>query len=164
MGHYFYCVVSSGHSTVCASLVGFVFLHLYRWWWNSNRYVTVKITASDCVDDDVAKHERIITRHLKRNLSHDGFPFVRTMLDDFEVPGLDGPHLCLVYEPMREPLWLFQRRWENGKLPTALLKVYLRFLLRGLDYLHSECCIIHTGKSEATCDINRGPGSFYHRS
>jgi serine/threonine protein kinase len=126
--------------------------------------VTVKITASDCVDDDVAKHERIITRHLKRNLSHDGFPFVRTMLDDFEVPGLDGPHLCLVYEPMREPLWLFQRRWENGKLPTALLKVYLRFLLRGLDYLHSECCIIHTGKSEATCDINRGPGSFYHRS
>ncbi|KUJ14194.1 CMGC protein kinase [Mollisia scopiformis] len=115
-----------------------------RWWWNSNRYVTVKITASDCVDDDAAKHERIITRHLNRNPSHEGFPFVRTMLDHFEAPGQDGPHLCLVYEPMREPLWLFQRRWENGKLPPALLKVYLRFLLRALDYLHSECHIIHT--------------------
>ncbi|KAI9857138.1 MAG: hypothetical protein M1813_008629 [Trichoglossum hirsutum] len=115
-----------------------------RWWWNSNRYVAVKITASDCADGDAAKHERIITRHLKRNPSHEGFPFVGTMLDNFEAPGPDGPHLCLVYEPMREPLWLFQRRWENGKLPPALLKVYLRFLLRGLDYLRSECHIIHT--------------------
>jgi serine/threonine protein kinase len=126
--------------------------------------VTVKITASDCVDNDAAKHERIITRHLERNPSHEGFPFVRTMLDNFEVTGPDGPHLCLVYEPMREPLWLFQQRWENGKLPPALLKVYLRFLLRGLDYLHSECYIIHTGEFEATLDVNRGPGSFYHRS
>ncbi|XMA15014.1 hypothetical protein WAI453_007805 [Rhynchosporium graminicola] len=115
-----------------------------QWWWNSNRYVTVKVTASDCVDDDAAKHERILTQHLMKNPSHDGFSFVRTMLDSFEAPGQDGPHLCLVYEPMREPLWLFQRRWEDGKLPPALLKVYLRFLLRGLDYLHSECHIIHT--------------------
>jgi serine/threonine-protein kinase SRPK3 len=107
--------------------------------------VTVKITASDRVDDDAVKHEQIMTQHLKRNPSHEDFSFVRTMLDNFEVPGPDGPHLCLVYEPVREPLWLFQRRWENGKLLLALLKVYLRFLLRGLDYLHSECYIIHTG-------------------
>ena len=156
-------MVSSRHATVCASLVRCVFLSLHRWWWNYNRFVAVKITASDCIDDDAAKHERIITHHLKRNPSHGGFPYVRTMLDNFEAPGLDGPHLCLVYEPMREPLWLFQRRWENGKLPPALLKVYLRFLLRGLDYLHSECHIIHTGESEATLDMNRGPGSFYYR-
>lgn len=164
MGLYFHCMVSSRHSTVCASPVRCVSLRLHRWWWNSNRYVTVKITATDCVDDDAAKHERIITRHLKSNPSHEGFPFVRTMLDNFEAPGPDGPHLCLVYEPMREPLWLFQQRWENGKLPPALLKVYLKFLLRGLDYLHSECHIIHTGGFEVTLDVNRGPGSFSHRS
>jgi len=55
---------------------------------------------------------------------------------------------------MREPLWLFQRRWENGKLPPSLLKVYLKFLLRGLNYLHSECHIIHTGGFEAALDVN----------
>ncbi|KAK0111542.1 hypothetical protein ONS95_001895 [Cadophora gregata] len=115
-----------------------------RWWWNHNRYVTVKVTASDCIDNEAAKHERIITRHLNKNPSHSGFSFVRTMLDSFKVLGQEGPHLCLVYEPMREPLWLFQRRWENGKLPPALVKVYTRFLLQGLDYLHSECHIIHT--------------------
>ena len=108
--------------------------------------MALKITASNCVDDDAAKHEQIITRHIQSNPSHEGFPFVRTMLDNFEVPGPVGPHLCLVNEPMREPLWLFQRRRENGKLPPALLKVYLRFLLRGLSYLHSECHIVHTGE------------------
>ena len=159
-------MVSSRHSTVCVSPLRFVFLRLLtrqRWWWNSKCYVTVKITASDCVDDDVAKHERIITQHLKKNPSHDGFPFVRTMLDNFEVPGLDGAHLCLVYEPMREPLWLFQWRWENNKLPPAFLKVYLRFLLRGLDYLHSECRIIHTGKFKITLDVSRESGSSLYR-
>lgn len=151
-------MVSSRYSTVCASPVRFVSLHIHRWWWNSNHFVTVKVTASNWVDDDAAKHERIITQHLRRNPTHRGFSFVRTMLDSFEAPGQDGPHLCLVYEPMREPLWLFQRRWENGKLPPAVLKVYLRFLLRGLDYLHSECHIIHTGEVEATLDTNRCPG------
>ena len=155
-------MASSGYSTVCASPLRCEFLPLHRWWWNPHQYVTLKITASDCVDDETAKHERIITRHLKKNPLHDGFPFVRTMLDSFEAPGRYGRHLCLVYEPMREPLWLFIRRWENGKLPLALLKVYLRFLLRGLDYLHSECHIIHTGETEDRCKL-KGQASFCYR-
>lgn len=153
MGIYIYCVASSRHSTVCSSSVRCTFLHPHRWWWNSNRYVTLKIIASDCVSDEAAKHEYITTRRLQKNPSHDGFHFVRTMLDSFETPGLYGAHVCLVYEPMREPLWLFQRRWENNKLPVAVLKVYLKFLLRGLDYLHSECHIIHTGEISVTPEV-----------
>lgn len=95
-----------------------------------------------------------MARCLKKNPSHEGFPYVRTVLDSFEAMGPGGRHICLVYEPMREPLWLFQRRWENGKLPPSLLKVYLKFLLRGLNYLHSECHIIHTGGFEAALDVN----------
>ena len=118
--------------------------------------MTLKITASDGVDEDAAKHERKISRHLKANPSHGGFIFVRTLLDSFEATGPDGTHSCLIYEPMREPLWLFRERWENGKFPSAILKVYLRFLLQGLDYLHSDCHIIHTGEFEATLNVNVG--------
>jgi hypothetical protein len=125
--------------------------------------MTLKITASDYIDDDIAKHERIVTRHLNKNPSHEGFPFARAMLDNFEATKPDGPHLCLVYEAMREPLWLSQKCWENGKLPLALFKVHLRFLLRGLDYLHSECHIIDTGGFEATLNVNRGLNSLYYR-
>lgn len=80
--------------------------------------------------------------------------FVRTTLDSFEVTGPDDKHLCLVYEPLREPLWIFQRRWEDGKLPPSIVKVYTRFFLQGLNYLHSECHVIHTGGFEASFDVN----------
>ena len=58
-----------------------------------------------------------------------------------------GPHLCLVYEPMREPLWLLQRRMIDGLYSFGLLAYTAKFLLTGLDYLHNECNIIHTGES-----------------
>ncbi|PYI02361.1 kinase-like protein [Aspergillus sclerotiicarbonarius CBS 121057] len=53
-------------------------------------------------------------------------------------------HVCLAYEPMREPLGLLQKRFRNQTFPLPLLKAYIKILLMGLDYLHSECNIIHT--------------------
>lgn len=73
---------------------------------------------------------------------------LRTVIDSFEVVSSNGSHLCLVFEPMREPLWLFRRRFGADKVTAPFLpvfKAYLRILLEGLDYLHSECHIIHTG-------------------
>jgi serine/threonine-protein kinase SRPK3 len=55
--------------------------------------------------------------------------------------------MCLVYEPMREPIWMLQRRFDDGQYSSDLLKLTLQYLLSGLDYLHSECHIIHTGVS-----------------
>ncbi|KAH8723985.1 CMGC protein kinase [Phaeosphaeriaceae sp. PMI808] len=116
-----------------------------RWRWRSKPYVALKINNCDFVDKEAAQHELQISEILaSTNPLHEGFPYVRTPLDSFEMKGPDGSHVCLVYEPMREPLWLFQRRCRDGKLPLALLKVYLTFLLRGLDYLHSECHVVHT--------------------
>ena len=109
------------------------------------------VAVSDFVDEDAAKYELNIARRLEADPSHKGFPYVRTVIDDFEATGLDGTPLVLVYEAIREPLWLFQQRWENGKIPPSLLKVYLKFLLQGLEYLHSECRIIHTGAYRNAC-------------
>jgi len=128
--------------------------HLCRWWWQSNRYVALKVIASRYIDQDSVKHELNIDRRLKTNPSHNGFLFVRTTLESFEVTGPDDGHFCLVYEPLREPLWIFQRRWEDGKLPPSIAKVYTRFLLQGLNYLHSECHVIHTGGFMASLDVN----------
>lgn len=107
------------------------------------RHVAVKVAVFD--DQDTANHERNITRHLQANPSCEGFKFVRTVIDHFELAGTRGTHSCLVYEPMRETLKLFQKRMPDGKIPGPLLKAYLRFILLGLDYLHSECGIVHTG-------------------
>lgn len=45
---------------------------------------------------------------------------------------------------MRETFKLFQRRVPDGKIPGPLLKLFLQHVLLGLDYLHSECGIVHT--------------------
>lgn len=46
---------------------------------------------------------------------------------------------------MREPLWIFQQRLPDSKIPARLLKAYMSIFLKALDYLHSECHVIHTG-------------------
>ncbi|KMU72063.1 hypothetical protein CISG_00372 [Coccidioides immitis RMSCC 3703] len=55
-----------------------------------------------------------------------------------------GEHLCLVFEPLREPLWLLGKHLGSNGVPPAVLKPFLKLLLQGLDFLHSECHIIHT--------------------
>ncbi|KIK04540.1 hypothetical protein K443DRAFT_646938 [Laccaria amethystina LaAM-08-1] len=83
------------------------------------------------------------------NKSSPGRHSVRTLLDSFEIEGPHGTHICLVYEPLREPIRLLQRRLSKGGYPLDIFKATLLCILSGLDYLHSECHIIHTDlKSE----------------
>ncbi|KAL9099213.1 MAG: hypothetical protein Q9163_005256 [Psora crenata] len=113
--------------------------------WRSNRYVAVKVNTCNFADEGAANHELNISRHLTlANPSHKGFPFVRTIVDSFRVSGPYGNHICLVFKAMREPLLLLERRCKNGRLTLGLFKAYLRLLLLGLDYLHSECHVVHT--------------------
>lgn len=113
--------------------------------WQSERTVSLKIVNS-CHDQE-AYHERIIEDHIARqNPTHRGRVILRTCLESFEVASTEGNHLCLVYEPMREPLWILQRRFVDGRLPLPIAKAYIFFLLVGLDFLHTDCGVVHTGK------------------
>ena len=107
--------------------------------------MTVKITNND--NSKGAYHERDIEEHIRQQTaSHRGRPVIRNCLNSFEATGPIGNHLCLTYEPAREPLWLLQRRFESKRFPLSMAKGYILILLAGLDYLHSECRVVHTGK------------------
>ncbi|KAL2861600.1 kinase-like domain-containing protein [Aspergillus pseudodeflectus] len=109
----------------------------------SDRFVALKIINNRSSLD--AYHERDIEEHISRQTPiHRGRGIIRTCLDSFEVTGPDGSHLCLAYEPMREPLWILQRRFVDQRLPLPIEKAYLLILLAGLDYLQSECRFVHT--------------------
>ncbi|KAL3479085.1 kinase-like domain-containing protein [Aspergillus californicus] len=96
------------------------------------RFVALKIINSRSSPE--AYHERDIEEHISRQSPiHRGRGIIRTCRDSFEVTGPDGSHLCLAYEPMREPLWILQKRFAC-----------LLILLVGLNYLHSECRLVHT--------------------
>ncbi|OOG00365.1 hypothetical protein ASPCADRAFT_125 [Aspergillus carbonarius ITEM 5010] len=118
---------------------------LHRWPWQSERYLTLKIGCCNYHSLDDARHESNLERHIRdANPNHFGHAVTRTFIESFEEKSPYGTHVCLAYEPMREPLWLLQKRFRNKTIPLSLLKAYMKVLLMGLDYLHSECNIIHT--------------------
>ena len=119
-----------------------------RWRWLDEKYIALKINTSNPQKSAASKTELDIFRHINEaNPRHQGWSFIRHLLDSFIIEH-DSPekrHLGLVFEPLREPLWIYKKRFRDDVIPSALLKVLLRMILKGLDYLHSECRIIHTG-------------------
>jgi hypothetical protein len=81
----------------------------------------------------------------RKNPSHLGHVSVRTCLGSFEITNQERKHLCQIYEPMRETMAMFQQRWPNRRMPLPVAKAYILLLLLGIDYLHAECKLIHTG-------------------
>ncbi|KAL1968381.1 hypothetical protein VTN77DRAFT_1910 [Rasamsonia byssochlamydoides] len=116
-----------------------------RWRWQRDRYVALKVQDCNYAPEDV-EHELSILKHIAAaNPSHEGSSFVRTIIDSFDVPRSEGRrHVVMVFEPMREHLRRLQNRFRDKKIPIPLLKPYIGCLLLGLDYLHSQCHVIHT--------------------
>ena len=77
---------------------------------------------------------------------HPGIKYLRIVNDTFDIDRSGGRNTVLVYEPMREPLTTFQQRLHDSTFSLDLLKVLIQYLLQGLDFLHTECHVIHTGR------------------
>ncbi|KAG6185880.1 hypothetical protein E4U10_005927 [Claviceps purpurea] len=109
------------------------------------RYVSIKITAIDKDDADEKGFLKLISN---ANPSHEGLKYIRVPLDTFDLQGENGTHSCLVFEPMGETLHKFRQDLPGGKFPLPLFKAYMYLLLQALDYLHTECRLIHTDIKE----------------
>ncbi|TQN65561.1 Serine/threonine-protein kinase SRPK, partial [Colletotrichum shisoi] len=118
-------------------------------WWRSKRYVAVKICNCDVPEDDMAFELDMNTHLSTASLKHRGWAVLGTAIEGYKVKSPRGNmHLVLVFEPLREPLWLLRRRITHQNCATKeslpFLKAYLRIILDGLDYMHSQCRVIHT--------------------
>lgn len=120
-----------------------------RWRWLREKYVAIKINSSARRSrENAAQGELDILRHVsKANPQHEGWGFIRHPLDSFTLEHGSARHLCLVFEALREPLWIYRHRFIGDVIPSDVLKILLQMILHGLDYLHSECHVVHTGLS-----------------
>ncbi|KAI1905612.1 hypothetical protein LOZ52_006769 [Ophidiomyces ophidiicola] len=120
---------------------------LHRWNWQSERYLALKVGTCNFQNAKHATHEFDTECHITNTDSqHVGRGYVRTFVEQFEEKGPTGTHICFGYEPMRETLTVFQTRFRDQRFQLGLLKGYVKLLLKGLDFLHSDCNVIHTGK------------------
>lgn len=77
--------------------------------------------------------------------THPGRNHVLHLLDHFVHTGPNGVHVCLVAKVLGNHLWNQTCRFKQRRLPVRVVKVVAKQLLEGLDFLHQECGIIHTG-------------------
>lgn len=80
---------------------------------------------------------------------HPGRHFVRTLLDSFKLTGPDGEHQCLVHPPLWNSVKSVVARQTTGRLSPYALRLVLRRLLSALDFIHTECHLIHTGEFDS---------------
>jgi serine/threonine-protein kinase SRPK3 len=110
---------------------------------SKHNYVALKI----CISSQKPNREVDVLRHIAATKTkHAGALFVRTMHASFEFEGPTGVHQCLVQEPLLASLYDLQNTLNPKSLTEDMLKTALQQIFSGLDYLHSEAHVIHTGK------------------
>ncbi|KAK3307672.1 kinase-like domain-containing protein [Chaetomium strumarium] len=112
---------------------------------SGRRHVALKVfihseSLGTQVDHELSMYRRISAASTR----HPGRGSVRELLDSFEVTGPDGSHRCLVHPPLWESVLTFLHRNPVRRLPAPVLAVVLRRLFLALDFLHTDCKIIHT--------------------
>jgi len=117
--------------------------------------------------EEVNQEEFKIYQHLSRaNPSHLGYPHVRTALDTFTIRRLGGDHLCLVQKPMWESFRDLLYRNPTHRFTEDLLRTGLMQVFLALDYLHTECKLVHTGAKDSGASnsgVANTPSGRYQR-
>jgi len=74
----------------------------------------------------------------------DGFTGVVQLIDYFEHFGVNGKHVCMVFETMGPNVLALIKRYNFKGIPLDIVRKVTTHTLIGLDYLHRVCGIIHT--------------------
>ncbi|KAJ5782070.1 hypothetical protein N7457_003844 [Penicillium paradoxum] len=106
-----------------------------------HQYVTLKIYTREGGN----QREFEIYKQINQGDSeHPGHPHVRKALEIFTIPRPGGDHPCLVQIPMWESFRDLLCRNPTHRFTEILLKIGLIQIFLALDYLHTECKLVHT--------------------
>jgi len=119
--------------------------------------LTNSSSTSDCMAVKVyvrtprqaINREKVAEAHLAElQTANPGCFFIRQVLDSFELLRSNGDsHLCFVHEPLQISLYSFQRPGRKAvPFSVDLVKPVIIYILKALDFLHTDAGITHCGK------------------
>lgn len=109
------------------------------------RFVALKIVKSAEHYTEAALDEVKLLRSVRESDPNDRHSQrIVQMLDTFSVNGVNGSHVCMVFEVLGCNLLKLIIRSNYEGLPIEQVKSITKQVLEGLEYLHEKCQIIHT--------------------
>ncbi|XP_061346049.1 uncharacterized protein LOC133291752 isoform X1 [Gastrolobium bilobum] len=110
---------------------------------NTSSYVALKIQKSAAQFVQSALHEIDVLSTIAEG-DPSNSKYVVQLIDHFKHTGPNGQHLCMVLEFLGDNLLRLIRYNRYKGLPLNKVREICKYILIGLDYLHSELGIIHT--------------------
>ncbi|XP_026187235.1 SRSF protein kinase 3 [Mastacembelus armatus] len=109
------------------------------------RCVAVKVLKSGAGFTQAGQDELALLHCASGPMSrHPSSKRIVQLLDEFKLAGVNGVHMCLVLELLGPDLRSWQLCFGTPGLLRLWVKQVLTQVLQGLDYLHTQCKIIHT--------------------
>ncbi|CAH8517332.1 unnamed protein product [Schistosoma turkestanicum] len=111
----------------------------------SKRFVAMKVVKSAPHYTDTALDEIKLLSCVRESAPDDPFQNKTVqLLDDFRVSGVNGNHVCMIFEVLGHNLLKLIIRSQYRGIPLENVRSIIKQTLQGLHYLHTKCHIIHT--------------------
>jgi len=115
------------------------------WDLTDKKFVALKVVKSASHYTETALDEIKLLKCVRETDENDSLRERTVMLlDDFKISGVNGTHVCMVFEVLGHNLLKFIIRNNYQGMPLQNVKIMMKQVLEGLHYLHTKCQIIHT--------------------
>jgi len=115
------------------------------WDLTDKKFVALKVVKSAAHYTETALDEIKLLKCVRESDENDAFrERCVQLLDDFKISGVNGTHVCMVFEVLGHNLLKYIIRSNYQGIPLENVKLMMKQVLEGLHYMHSKCKIIHT--------------------
>ncbi|KZS96169.1 kinase-like protein [Sistotremastrum niveocremeum HHB9708] len=113
---------------------------------HTERHSALKVVKSAPRYTETALDEiKLLGQIAAKSPAHRGHNYIVELLNSFNHTTRSGDlHVCMVFEPLGENLLALIERHRKKGIPMDTVKLIAKQILVGLDFLHSECDLVHT--------------------